>query len=51
MEVQLNTLNEKSKKVKLKIHRGEVKFMTNVATTQKLKLRAKKLKKWSSDNT
>ena len=34
MEQQLNILNEKSKRVGLKIHRGKTKFMTNFATTQ-----------------
>ena len=33
MEVQLNILNEESKKVGLKIHRGKTKFMTNFVTT------------------
>ena len=35
MEQQLNILNDQSKKVGLKIHRGKTKSMTNFATTQK----------------
>merc|ERR1712228_745443 len=34
LEIQLNILNEESKKVGLKIHRGKTKFMTNQETSQ-----------------
>ena len=35
MEQHLNILNEQSKRVGLKIHRGKTKFLTNFSTTQK----------------
>ena len=38
MEQQLNILNEQSKRVGLKIHRGKTKFMTNFAKTQKIEI-------------
>ena len=38
MEQQLNILNDQSKKVGLKIHRGKTKSMTNFATTQKIEI-------------
>ena len=45
MEVQLNILNEESKKVGLKIHRGKTKFMTNFATTQKIEIEGIEIEK------
>ena len=45
MEVQLNILNEESKKVGLKIHRGKTKFMTNFVTTQAIKIEGIEIEK------
>ena len=45
MEVQLNILNEESKRVGLKIHRGKTKFMTNFATTQKIEIEGIEIEK------
>ena len=36
METQLNDLNKESKKVGLKMHKGKTKYMTNVATDEKI---------------
>ena len=36
MEIELNILNQESKKVGLKIHRGNTKFMTNYETSEKI---------------
>ena len=38
MEIQLNILNQESKKIGLKIHRGKTKFMTNYETSQSIKI-------------
>ena len=38
MEIQLNILNQESKKVGLKIHRGKTKFMTNYETSEKIEI-------------
>ena len=38
MEIQLNTINQESKKIGLKIHRGKTKFMTNFETNQKIEI-------------
>ena len=38
MEVQLNILNQESKRIRLKIHRGKTKFMTNYETTENIKI-------------
>ena len=43
MEVQLNILNEESKKVGLKIYRGKTKFMTNFVTTQNIETEGKEM--------
>ena len=45
MEQQLNILNEQSKRVRLKIHRGKTKFMKNFATTQKIEIEAIEIEK------
>ena len=45
MEQQLNILNEQSKRVRLKIHRGKTKFMTNFATTQKIEIEGIEIEK------
>ena len=45
MDVQLNILNEESKRVGLKIHRGKTKCMTNFATTQKIEIEGIEIEK------
>ena len=45
MEVQLNIIIEKSKKVGLKVHRDKTKFMTNFVTTQKIETECKEIEK------
>ena len=45
MEQQPNILNEQSKSVRLKIHRGKTKFMTNFATTQKIEIEGIEIEK------
>ena len=45
MEVQLNILNEESKKVGLRIHRGKTKFMTNSVTTQNIEIEGIEIEK------
>ena len=45
MEQQLNILNDQSKKVGLKIHRGKTKSMTNFATTQKIEIEGIEIEK------
>ena len=39
---QLNTLNEESLKIGLKIHKGQTKFMTNIDTTDKIQINGTK---------
>ena len=36
MEEQLNMINDESKKIGLKIHRGKTKYMTNFNTNKKI---------------
>ena len=38
MEHQLNTVNEESLKIGLKIHKGKTKFMTNIDTTDNIQI-------------
>ena len=45
MEVQLNILNEESKKVGLKIHSGKTKFIKNFVATQLIEIEDKEIEK------
>ena len=41
MEIQLNIINQESKKIGLKIHRGKTKFMTNYKTNEIIEITKK----------
>ena len=43
--MQLNTLNYESKSIGLKIHRGKTNFMTNLETTDKMKIEGIEIEK------
>ena len=45
MEIQLNILNQESRKIGLKIHRGKTKFMTNYETAQKIEVEGIEIEK------
>ena len=45
MEIQLNILNEKSKKIELKINRGKTKYNTNFVTAQNIEIEGKEIGK------
>ena len=45
MEHQLNTVNEESLKIGLKIHKGKTKFMTNIDTTYNIKINGAEIEK------
>ena len=45
MEIQLNILNQESKKVGLKIHRGKTKVMTNYETREKIEIESIEIEK------
>ena len=45
METQLNDLNKESKKVGLKMHKGKTKYMTNVATDEKIFIEDQEIEK------
>ena len=45
MEHQLNTVNEESLKIGLKIHKGKTKFMTNIDTTDITEINGTELEK------
>ena len=51
MEIQLNILNQESKKVGLKIHRGKTKFMTNYETSEKIEIDNIEIEKYNNINT
>ena len=45
MEHQLNTVNEESLKIGLKVHKGKTKFMTNIDTTESIQINATDIEK------
>ena len=45
MEHQLNTVNEDSLKIGLKIHKGKTKFMTNIDTTDNIQVNGTEIEK------
>ena len=45
MEILLNMLNNESKKIGLKIHRGKTKFITNFRTTDQIKIEGIEIEK------
>ena len=47
-EHQLNTVNEESLKIDLKIHTGKTKFMTNIDTTDNIQINGTEIEKVSN---
>ena len=45
MEHQLNTVNEESLNIGLKIHKGKTKFMTNIGTTDNIQIDGTKIER------
>ena len=45
MEHQLNTVNEESLKIGLKIHKGKTKFMSNIDTTDNIQINGTEIEK------
>ena len=45
MEHHLNTVNEESVKIGLKIHRGKTKYMTNIDTTENIQINKTEIEK------
>ena len=45
MEHQLNTVNEESLKISLKIHKGKTKYITNIYATNNIQINGREIER------